>query len=116
MPGNSGHWTDADLRILLSVINLNIASIRSVTQSDQKKGLQKGLQHASELISGEIGNHCTLARAETKIRELWKVCGRNDGAAQPYDVCMYGATPVTLPGISPEMHASAALGMTELQR
>ena len=108
----SSQWTDQDLTTLLCTINFRIESIRSTTNTDQKKGLS----YASEIISESIGDGCTSSRAERKIRQLWSRYGRPDGDKEPYEICLYGAFPKTLPGIDSDVFLNVAARLGEMQR
>lgn len=77
---------------------------------------RRGLILASELASKEIGDGCTPARVERKIRQLWATYGKPDGDRNPYDVCMYGAFPRTLPGIDSTLFSAVTSCVQDKQR
>ena len=112
MAGVAQQWNNEDILTLLCTLNLKIEEIRATTKDNNRKGLN----YASELISREIGDGCTSSRVERKIKQLWANYGHPEGGKDPYNLCLYGVFPKTLPGIGPTLLSAVASRVEEIQR
>lgn len=106
------HWSQEDVLTLLCTLNFRIQDIRS----EALRNPREGFLVASRLISDAIGDGCSPSRVERKLRQLWATCGKPEGDRNPYELCLYGAFPKTLPGIDAELFSAVASNLEQKQR